>query len=91
MVPAGLDPLRLGGLATVGLGAALTFAVVVPSWRRLIERRSLVGAGLCLLLLAGGAGAEAVAGVQKYRLEQAAEAPTIELFDAEETPPSTAP
>lgn len=65
-----LDPLRIGGLALVLLGAALTFAVTIPSWRQLVKRRSLIGAALCLLLLAGAGGAEAVAGVEKSRLER---------------------
>lgn len=72
-----LDPLRLAGLALMALAAALTFAVTVPSWRELVKRRSLVGLALCLMLLAGAGGAEAVAAVERSRLERVLRAPPV--------------
>ena len=71
-----LDGVRLGGLLAVAIGAALLFALALPSWRRLIERRSLIGAALCLLLVSGAVGAEAVAAVERHRIEQVLKAPS---------------
>ena len=91
MAPARLDDLRLGGLVVVALGGALMFAAALPSWRQLVKRRSLVGIGLCALLLAGVGGAEAVAIAQKLQLERIQEAPVDSGVELDEEPESAPP
>jgi hypothetical protein len=76
---------RIGGLLFVAGGGALLLAILAPTWREVVRRRSLIGGLLCLLLVAGWGGAEAVAAVELARIE--AHARPVVSEDAEEASP----
>jgi len=90
LAEAGVDPFTAGAALAGGMVVLATAAFLVPRWRLLVRRRSLIGAGLCLLLLAGGAGAEVVAQVERAKLEQILEAP-VEEPDSSVSPQRDAP